>query len=90
MIDALDFEIVRDVAPVPPHTHGLSSETMGLITSDFGAMRLPEHQMARVASGLCAAGRVHLHRHQRHRAQPDGPRQPDHVALHLRGADDKP
>ena len=31
--------------------HGLSSNTMALITSDCGAMRLPAHQMALIASG---------------------------------------
>ena len=34
-----------------PPQHGLSSNTMALITSDCGAMRLPEHQIAIIASG---------------------------------------
>ena len=37
-------------------THRLSSNTMALITSDCGAMRLLEHEMALIASGLCATG----------------------------------
>ena len=37
-----------------PPQHGLSSNTMALITSDCGKNALPEHQMARNHLGFCA------------------------------------
>ena len=40
-----------DLIEVRAPQHGLSSNTMALITSDYDAMRLPEHQMALIASG---------------------------------------
>ena len=39
-----------------PHTNGLSSNKMALITSDRGAMRLLAHQMALIASSWVPGG----------------------------------
>ena len=41
-----------------PHNMELSSNAMALITSDCSATRLPEHQTALIASGLCSSERA--------------------------------
>ena len=56
-LDALVYtELIEPLAGVGTYIyiymHGLSSDTMALIVSDCGAMRLPGHQMAAITSGF--------------------------------------
>ena len=63
--------------------NGLSSNMMALITSDCGAMRLPEHQMALIASGCVRQVRRRELSDAAHegRAALDGQQRPEHQQL---------